>query len=32
MEMQKVMYGLTQAGSIDNYKLKQHMAKFVYDP
>ena len=32
MEIQKVMYGLPQAGKITNYKLKLHLAKFGYEP
>ena len=32
MEIQKGMYGLPQAGKIENDKLKIHLAKFGYDP
>ena len=32
MEIQKVMYGLPQAGKIANDKLKLHLSKFVYKP
>ena len=32
MEIQKVMYGLPQAGKIENDKLKIHLAKFGYEP
>ena len=32
MEIQKGMYGLTQAGKIENDKLKLHLANFGYEP
>ena len=32
MEIQKGMYGLTQAGNISNDKLKLNLAKFGYEP
>ena len=32
MEIQKGMYGLPQAGKIENDKLKIHLAKFGYEP
>ena len=32
IETQKVIHGLPQVGNIPNDKLKQHMAKFGYDP
>ena len=32
MEIQKGMYGLPQAGKIENDKLKLYIAKFVYKP
>ena len=32
MEIQKGMYGLPQAGKIENDKLKLHLAKFGYEP
>ena len=32
MEIQKGMYGLPQAGKFANDKLKQHLAKFGYNP
>ena len=31
-EIQKGVYGLTQAGKIEKVKLKLHLAKFWYDP
>ena len=31
MEIQRIMFGLSQAGKISNDKLKQHLAKFVYE-
>ena len=32
MEIQKRMYGLTQAGKIANDKIKLHLSKFGYEP
>ena len=32
MEIQKGMYGIPQAGTIENDKLKLHLDNFVYDP
>ena len=32
MEIQKGIFGILQAGKIENDKLKLHIAKFVYDP
>ena len=32
MEIQKGMYGISQAGKIVNYKLKLHLYKFGYKP
>ena len=32
MEIEKIVYGLTQSGKIPNDKLKLRMFKFGYDP
>ena len=32
IEIQKVIYGMTQSGKISNHKLKQYPSKFGHEP